>query len=58
MAVQTDKSLQDAFLQKNLELVQESLRKQKPASREEMIAQYQRNHKQSMEERNLEENKK
>ena len=40
---------------KNLRLVEESLKKQKPFSREEMIAQYQRNHKYSTAEMKSEE---
>ena len=40
---------------KNLRLVEESLKKQKAFSREEMIAQYQRNHKQSTAEKKSEE---
>lgn len=46
-----DKEAVDEFLEKNSKVVQESLKKQKSFSREEMIAQFQRNHKASMQER-------
>ena len=40
------------FRKKNLKLIEDSLKKQKSFSKEEMLAQYQRNHKQITEEKN------